>query len=80
MIFTTSKKNSNEIKDVLIKNFGLNLSVPKDNGRFVNERDDAQQSDVTDEDEVDYNSSGEKNKLIETRDLVLPLLQVPMRS
>jgi len=68
VIFTTSKKNSNEIKDVLVKNFGLNLSVPKDNSRYINKEDD-----LTDEDEIG-NNSGEKNPLIETRDQVPPLL------
>jgi hypothetical protein len=72
VIFTTSKKNSNEIKDVLVKNFGLNLSVPKGNTIFANRRED--QDDLTDEDDAEDNS-GEKHPLIETRDSVPPLSQ-----
>ena len=71
VIFTTSKKNSNEIKDVLVKNFGLNLSVPKDSSRYIQQ--DNQESEVTDEDEI--GNSNEKNPLIETRDSVPPLPQ-----
>ena len=65
VIFTTSKKNSSEIQNVLVQNFGLNLSVPKESSRFLNEGND-KDLDVTDEDEEDKDDvNGERNPLIE---------------
>jgi len=70
VIFTTSNKNSSEIREVLVQNFGLNMSVPKgNNSTIINEKD----IDVTDDEEAKQDNSGEKNPLIEERDSVGPL-------
>lgn len=65
MIFTTSKKNSNEIKDVLVKNFGLNLLKPINESRDVDEIGTIDEQ--PDDDGRDI-SAGEQSALIENRD------------
>lgn len=70
VIFSTTKKNSNEIKKLLVGNFGLNQQIPK--GSIFG--DDDQDIDVNTDDEKDKaGDSGEKNPLIEIRDSVPPL-------